>query len=146
MRNFGLICPFFLLKTRSNNFVEYFIVLNDAFWSFLWQCYFLPWIRLCNMLCKNIFSPSPDYFCFNFFFFHFHGAIDESDPLSYVGKIIECSWRSEERVWVCMRIRTDKGTPNDFNTYKKVLCSNGIFMRNIPKYLFFMRFYKSYIS
>lgn len=49
-----------------------------------------------------------------------NGMIDGSDPSSYSGKIIECSWNSEERVWVCMRIRTDKGTPNDFNTYKKV--------------------------
>ncbi|KAI5663666.1 hypothetical protein M9H77_22989 [Catharanthus roseus] len=48
---------------------------------------------------------------------------DGSDPSSYSGKIIECSWNSEERVWVCMRIRTDKGTPNDFNTYKKVMRS-----------------------
>uniref|UniRef100_A0A5B6Z2J7 mRNA guanylyltransferase n=1 Tax=Davidia involucrata TaxID=16924 RepID=A0A5B6Z2J7_DAVIN len=48
---------------------------------------------------------------------------DASDPSSYSGKIIECSWDSEEEVWVCMRIRTDKGTPNDFNTYKKVMRS-----------------------
>ncbi|KAL3536484.1 hypothetical protein ACH5RR_004945 [Cinchona calisaya] len=48
---------------------------------------------------------------------------DASDPLSYSGKIIECAWKAEEKVWVCMRIRTDKGTPNDFNTYKKVMRS-----------------------
>ncbi|GFY83737.1 defective in exine formation protein [Actinidia rufa] len=48
---------------------------------------------------------------------------DDSDPASYSGKIIECSLNSEKDVWVCMRIRTDKGTPNDFNTYKKVLQS-----------------------
>ncbi|KAL6987730.1 mRNA guanylyltransferase [Sarracenia purpurea var. burkii] len=48
---------------------------------------------------------------------------DDSDPASYSGKIIECSWDSEEDVWVCMRLRPDKGTPNEFNTYKKVMRS-----------------------
>ncbi|XP_065867046.1 uncharacterized protein [Euphorbia lathyris] len=48
---------------------------------------------------------------------------DDSDPASYSGKIIECSWDSEEQVWECMRIRTDKNTPNDFNTYRKVMRS-----------------------
>lgn len=48
---------------------------------------------------------------------------DGSDPLLYSGKIIECSWDSDEQVWVCMRIRTDKSTPNDFGTYKKVCLS-----------------------
>lgn len=45
---------------------------------------------------------------------------DGSDPASYSGKIVECSWDQNEDVWVCMRIRPDKGTPNEFNTYKKV--------------------------
>ncbi|XP_057513115.1 uncharacterized protein LOC130795154 isoform X2 [Actinidia eriantha] len=48
---------------------------------------------------------------------------DNSDPESYSGKIIECSWGLEEDVWKFMRIRTDKATPNDFNTYKKVMRS-----------------------
>ncbi|XP_010553078.1 PREDICTED: mRNA-capping enzyme-like isoform X2 [Tarenaya hassleriana] len=48
---------------------------------------------------------------------------DDSDPASYSGKIIECSWDQDERVWVCMRIRTDKSTPNDINTYRKVMRS-----------------------
>ncbi|KAK2966141.1 hypothetical protein RJ640_018394 [Escallonia rubra] len=48
---------------------------------------------------------------------------DDTDPSSYSGKIIECSWVSEKEVWVCMRTRTDKLTPNDFNTYKKVMRS-----------------------
>ncbi|CAA3027955.1 mRNA-capping enzyme-like isoform X1 [Olea europaea subsp. europaea] len=48
---------------------------------------------------------------------------DGSDPTSYSGKIVECSWDSEEDVWMCMRIRPDKGTPNEFNTYKKVMRS-----------------------
>ncbi|XP_043713709.1 mRNA-capping enzyme-like isoform X3 [Telopea speciosissima] len=45
------------------------------------------------------------------------------DPSAFSGKIIECSWDSEEEVWVCMRIRADKSTPNEFNTYKKVMRS-----------------------
>lgn len=48
---------------------------------------------------------------------------DEPDPLSYSGKIIECSWDTEAEVWTCMRIRVDKSTPNDFNTYRKVMRS-----------------------
>lgn len=48
---------------------------------------------------------------------------DGSDPKTYSGKIIECSWDSEEQEWVTMRIRADKNTPNEFNTYKKVLRS-----------------------
>lgn len=45
---------------------------------------------------------------------------DASDPSSCSGKIIECSWDSDSKLWVFMRVRTDKSTPNDFNTYKKV--------------------------
>lgn len=44
-----------------------------------------------------------------------------SDPLLYSEKIIECSWDSDKQKWVFKRVRTDKSTPNDFNTYKKVL-------------------------
>jgi mRNA-capping enzyme len=48
---------------------------------------------------------------------------DDSDPASFSGKIIECSWDSEVDIWVWIRTRTDKATPNDFNTYKKVMRS-----------------------
>lgn len=48
---------------------------------------------------------------------------DGLDPSSYSGKIIECSWDGDEQVWVCMRIRVDKTTPNEFNTYRKVMRS-----------------------
>ncbi|KAL6506800.1 hypothetical protein OROHE_022237 [Orobanche hederae] len=48
---------------------------------------------------------------------------DGADASIYSGKIIECSWNSEEAVWVCMRVRVDKGTPNEFNTYRKVMRS-----------------------
>ncbi|KAK6152508.1 hypothetical protein DH2020_015143 [Rehmannia glutinosa] len=46
-----------------------------------------------------------------------------ADPSTFAGKIIECSWDSEEDVWMCMRVRPDKGTPNEFNTYRKVMRS-----------------------
>ncbi|PWA58810.1 hypothetical protein CTI12_AA396610 [Artemisia annua] len=42
------------------------------------------------------------------------------DILSLSGKIIECSWDPKENVWVFMRMRPDKSTPNEFSTYKKV--------------------------
>ncbi|XVF78903.1 hypothetical protein PTKIN_Ptkin14bG0175200 [Pterospermum kingtungense] len=48
---------------------------------------------------------------------------DVSDPPSFFGKIIECSWDPDQEVWIYMRIRTDKSTPNDFNTFKKVMRS-----------------------
>ncbi|KAG6432434.1 hypothetical protein SASPL_104010 [Salvia splendens] len=48
---------------------------------------------------------------------------DDPDVSIYNGKIIECKWNSEEKVWVCMRVRVDKGTPNDFRTYTKVMKS-----------------------
>ncbi|XP_042017766.1 mRNA-capping enzyme-like isoform X2 [Salvia splendens] len=48
---------------------------------------------------------------------------DGPDASAYNGKIIECSWNSEEDAWVCMRVRVDKGTPNEFNTYRKVMRS-----------------------
>ncbi|XP_052476895.1 uncharacterized protein LOC105786527 isoform X4 [Gossypium raimondii] len=40
-------------------------------------------------------------------------------PPSFSGKIIECSWDPDRQGWVYMRIRTDKSTPNDINTYRK---------------------------
>ncbi|KAJ1389627.1 Nucleic acid-binding, OB-fold [Sesbania bispinosa] len=46
-----------------------------------------------------------------------------SDPLLYSGKIIECAWDSDKQEWIFKRVRTDKSTPNDFNTYKKVMKS-----------------------
>ncbi|KAF6150743.1 hypothetical protein GIB67_020826 [Kingdonia uniflora] len=48
---------------------------------------------------------------------------DGSDPLLYSGKVIECSWDFEEEVWVYMRVRVDKNTPNEINTYRKVMRS-----------------------
>ncbi|CAH9147760.1 unnamed protein product [Cuscuta epithymum] len=48
---------------------------------------------------------------------------DCSDPSAYSGKIIECSWNSDDQEWVCMRVRIDKGTPNEYHTYRKVLKS-----------------------
>ncbi|KAG4403438.1 hypothetical protein GLYMA_01G111200v4 [Glycine max] len=47
---------------------------------------------------------------------------DGSDPSLYSGKIIECSWDFDKLEWKFMRIRTDKSTPNEFNTYRKVSC------------------------
>ncbi|XP_027348894.1 mRNA-capping enzyme-like isoform X1 [Abrus precatorius] len=48
---------------------------------------------------------------------------EDSDPLLFSGKIIECSWDSDRQEWIFKRVRTDKSTPNDFNTYKKVMRS-----------------------
>ena len=44
---------------------------------------------------------------------------DDVDPSSVAGRIVECSWNKEEQCWACMRIRSDKSTPNDINTYRK---------------------------
>jgi mRNA-capping enzyme len=48
---------------------------------------------------------------------------DDSDPAEYSGKIVECSWDQDEKVWVSMRVRVDKSTPNDINTFRKVMRS-----------------------
>ncbi|XP_068646312.1 uncharacterized protein [Aristolochia californica] len=48
---------------------------------------------------------------------------DVSDVSEYSGKIIECSWDMDEQSWVFMRHRSDKTTPNEFNTYRKVMRS-----------------------
>lgn len=48
---------------------------------------------------------------------------DDDDVHSYSGKIVECSWDQESGYWVCMRVRADKSTPNDINTYRKVMRS-----------------------
>ncbi|KAM0949321.1 putative mRNA (guanine-N(7)-)-methyltransferase [Dioscorea sansibarensis] len=48
---------------------------------------------------------------------------EEDEGASSSGKIIECSWDSEDGCWTCMRIRADKSTPNDINTYRKVMRS-----------------------
>lgn len=48
---------------------------------------------------------------------------DGSDSASFSGKIIECAFDSEENAWMLMRVRTDKNTPNEFNTYRKVMRS-----------------------
>lgn len=50
-------------------------------------------------------------------------ATDDSDSAEYSGKIVECSWDQDEKVWVSMRVRVDKSTPNDINTYRKVSTS-----------------------
>lgn len=55
----------------------------------------------------------------NIFVFQIHIA-DELDPAFCSGKIVECSWDAEGNVWVCMRLRPDKLTPNEFMTYTKV--------------------------
>ncbi|KAJ3680974.1 hypothetical protein LUZ60_015463 [Juncus effusus] len=48
---------------------------------------------------------------------------DEEDISAISGKIVECSKDPIENCWVCMRVRHDKATPNDINTYRKVLRS-----------------------
>ncbi|XP_071721838.1 mRNA-capping enzyme subunit alpha-like [Rutidosis leptorrhynchoides] len=48
---------------------------------------------------------------------------DEEDPSVYSEKIIECAWNKEEEIWKYMRIRPDKNTPNDINTFRKVMRS-----------------------
>lgn len=45
------------------------------------------------------------------------------DPSSISGRIVECSWNKEQQCWICIRVRFDKSTPNDINTYRKVMRS-----------------------
>ncbi|KAJ3671732.1 hypothetical protein LUZ60_007811 [Juncus effusus] len=48
---------------------------------------------------------------------------DQEDVSALSGKIIECSKDPIEDCWVCMRVRYDKATANDINTFRKVLRS-----------------------
>ncbi|KAL5728633.1 mRNA guanylyltransferase [Ranunculus cassubicifolius] len=48
---------------------------------------------------------------------------NNSDPSEFSGKIIECTWDPKRRVWVYLRVRTDKFNPNEFNTYTKIMRS-----------------------
>ncbi|XP_059305238.1 uncharacterized protein LOC132056866 isoform X2 [Lycium ferocissimum] len=41
------------------------------------------------------------------------------DPSDYSGKIIECSFDTDNQAWVWMRTRIDKRVPNNYNTYIK---------------------------
>ncbi|KAK1326659.1 hypothetical protein QJS10_CPA01g00993 [Acorus calamus] len=50
----------------------------------------------------------------------FRDEYADVDVSTLSGKIIECSWDQAEQTWVCMRIRVDKSTPNQFNTFMKV--------------------------
>ncbi|XP_020255884.1 mRNA-capping enzyme isoform X3 [Asparagus officinalis] len=47
----------------------------------------------------------------------------DEDISSLSGKIVECCWDADADSWVCMRVRVDKSTPNDINTYRKVMRS-----------------------
>lgn len=44
----------------------------------------------------------------------------DPEPAIYCGKIIECSWDMEKQVWVYMRTRVDKSTPNDIHIARNV--------------------------
>ncbi|OWM68652.1 hypothetical protein CDL15_Pgr023617 [Punica granatum] len=43
------------------------------------------------------------------------------DHLTYSGKVSECSWDSDEQLWVCLCMRVDKNTPNEFSTFQEVM-------------------------
>lgn len=48
----------------------------------------------------------------------------QDDPLQYAasfnGKILECRWNFEQRVWEFMRVRLDKNLPNAWGVYQSV--------------------------
>ncbi|RAL37869.1 hypothetical protein DM860_000563 [Cuscuta australis] len=45
---------------------------------------------------------------------------DASDFSSYSGKILECSWDHMRGIWIFVRARTERTTPDSVNTYEKV--------------------------
>lgn len=47
----------------------------------------------------------------------------DPEPAIYCGKIIECSWDMEKQVWVYMRTRVDKSSPNDIHIARNVIKS-----------------------
>ncbi|XP_023637159.1 mRNA-capping enzyme [Capsella rubella] len=46
---------------------------------------------------------------------------EDLNPATYSGKILECRWDQKKQVWVYMRIRVDKPTPNDIVIAHKVI-------------------------
>ncbi|KAL9280920.1 putative mRNA (guanine-N(7)-)-methyltransferase [Arabidopsis thaliana] len=51
----------------------------------------------------------------------FRGDGWDNDLASYCGKIVECSWDKEKKVWVSLRIRVDKSKPNGIGTGRSVI-------------------------
>lgn len=51
----------------------------------------------------------------------FRGDGWDNNPASYCGKIVECSWDKEKKVWVSLRIRVDKSKPNGIGTGHSVI-------------------------
>ncbi|KAL9811795.1 putative mRNA (guanine-N(7)-)-methyltransferase [Arabidopsis thaliana] len=51
----------------------------------------------------------------------FRGDGWDNDLASYCGKIVECSWDKEKKVWVSLRIRVDKSKPNGIRTGRSVI-------------------------
>ena len=45
--------------------------------------------------------------------------LNGEEPTLLNHKIVECAWNSERGVWVFMRVRTDKDTPNAYHVYEK---------------------------
>ncbi|WZZ01373.1 hypothetical protein YC2023_073701 [Brassica napus] len=45
------------------------------------------------------------------------------EPGSYSGKLLECFWDKEDKVWVPMRVRVDKSQPNGMGTFRGVMKS-----------------------
>lgn len=44
-----------------------------------------------------------------------------NSPSEYSGKkIIECYWDDEQKMWICVRIRSDRSSPDKFNKYLEV--------------------------
>lgn len=109
---------------RIPSFFLRYLLVSLLLGIFFWPGYFLAF--------HLVFSFWPQYL----------KPADDTDPSSYSSKIIECSWDSDEHVWVCMRVRIDKSTPNDFNTYKKV-CSFTLhaYLYTYLLFFFFQFFY-----
>ncbi|CAF2011718.1 BnaC07g49450D [Brassica napus] len=45
------------------------------------------------------------------------------EPGRYSGKLLECFWDKEDKVWVPMRVRVDKSQPNGMGTFRGVMKS-----------------------
>ena len=45
------------------------------------------------------------------------------DARAYEGCIVECNWLEEEAIWMFMRTRGDKPTPNAYHVYESVMRS-----------------------
>lgn len=126
-----LMCIYTYKQVASSRPICWRIVMSMFLFLYVGElscaCFYF-WIEHNSLVVATLFEsldPSNNRFLHHHYIYDFVlkaacSFAGEEDASSLSGKIIECSWDVDAGSWVCMRIRTDKSTPNDINTYRKV--------------------------